>query len=135
MKKNDKIREKMDNTIKVFFITILFMLFGTILFACATSLLNNQNSENNYYAELLQVTNIDYSTNEITFKNSSGFVYNYTKYIDDIYVGDYYNALMMESGKENDVRDDIVVNIRYERPDLFVDNKNWIWYSIYKGGQ
>ena len=35
MKKNDKIREKMDNTIKVFFITILFMLFGTILFACA----------------------------------------------------------------------------------------------------
>ena len=119
MEKNDKIREKMDNTIKVFFITILFMLFGTIL-----SLLNNQNSENNYYAELLQVTNIDYSTNEITFKNSSGFVYNYTKYIDDIYVGDYYNALMMESGKENDVRDDIVVNIRYERPDLFVDNKN-----------
>ena len=124
MEKNDKIREKMDNTIKVFFITILFMLFGTILFACVTSLLNNQNSENNYYAELLQVTNIDYSTNEITFKNSSGFVYNYTKYIDDIYVGDYYNALMMKSGKENDVRDDIVVNIRYERPDLFVDNKN-----------
>ena len=124
MKKNDKIREKMDNTIKVFFITILFMLFGTILFACTTSLLNNQNSENNYYAELLQVTNIDYSTNEITFKNSNGFVYNYTKYIDDIYVGDYYNALMMKSGKENDVRDDIVVNIRYERPDLFVDNQN-----------
>ena len=89
----------------------------------------NEHSETHYYAELLQVTNIDYSTNEITFKNSNGFVYSYTKYIDDIYIDDYYNALMMESGKENDVRDDIIVNIRYERPDLFVDNQNW-WLNF-----
>ena len=113
----------------VLYITILFIF---LLLAIKDK---NEHSETHYYAELLQVTNIDYSTNEITFKNSNGFVYSYTKYIDDICVGDYYNALMMESGKENDVRDDIVVNIRYERPDLFVDNQNWIWYSIYKGGQ
>lgn len=102
----------------VLYITILFIF---LLLAIKDK---NEHSETHYYAELLQVTNIDYSTNEITFKNSNGFVYNYTKYIDDICVGDYYNALMMESGKENDVRDDIIVNIRYERPDLFVDNQN-----------
>lgn len=102
----------------VLYITILFI---SLLLAIKDK---NEHSENNYYAELLQVADIDYSTNEITFKNSNGFVYNYTKYIDDIYIGDYYNALMMESGKENDVRDDIIVNIRYERPDLFVDNQN-----------
>ena len=107
------------------FVCVLWILsliiLGDSLFS---KIFKNETDNQKYYAELLQVANIDYSTNEITFKNSSGFVYNYTKYIDDIYVGDYYNALMMESGKENDVRDDIVVNIRYERPDLFVDNQN-----------
>ena len=102
----------------VLYITILFI---SLLLAIKDK---NEHSKNHYYAELLQVADIDYSTNEITFKNSNGFVYTYTEYIDDIYIGDYYNALMMESGKENDVRDDIVVNIRYERPDLFVDNQN-----------
>ena len=118
------------------FVCVLWILSVIILGdSLFSKIFKNETDNQKYYAELLQVTNIDYSTNEITFKNSSGFVYNYTKYIDDIYIGDYYNALMMESGKENDVRDDIVVNIRYERPDLFVDNQNWIWYNIYKGGQ
>ena len=107
------------------FVCVLWILSVIILGDSLFSKISKNETDNQkYYADLLQVTNIDYSTNEITFKNSNGFVYNYTKYIDDIYVGDYYNALMMESGKENDVRDDIVVNIRYERPDLFVDNKN-----------
>lgn len=100
-------------------------LYITILLIVLLLAVKDKNElKTDYYAELLQVTSIDYSTNKITLKNSNGFVYTYTEYIDDIYVGDLYNALMMESGKENDVRDDIVVNIRYERPDLFVDNQN-----------
>lgn len=105
----------------VFCALYMVILFIVLLLGISS---NKQNSKRNYYADLLQVTDIDYSTNKITLKNSNGFVYTYTKYIDDICIGDLYNALMMESGKENDVRDDVVVNIRYERPDLFVDNQN-----------
>ena len=107
----------------VYVLALVWILSVIILgYSLFSKISKNETDNQKYYADLLQVTNIDYSTNEITFKNSNGFVYNYTKYIDDIYIGDYYNALMMESGKENDVRDDIIVNIRYERPDLFVDN-------------
>lgn len=107
MEKNHKIK----NNIIIFF--IIFISFIVILLS------NNKNSEYDYYAELLKVTEINYKTNEVTFKNSNGFIYIYNKIDPDIFIGNYYNALMKKSGKENDVRDDIIVNIRYERPDLF----------------
>ena len=120
--------EKRIKKIMTCFVCVLWILSVIILgYNLFSKIFKNETDNQKYYAELLQVTNIDYSTNEITFKNSNGFIYiyDYNNEIDsDVCIDDYYNALMMESGKENDVRDDIVVNIRYERPDLFVDNQN-----------
>lgn len=110
-------------------ILVLVWLLSVIIlgYSLFSKIFKNETDNQKYYADLLQVIYIDNIDNEITFKNSNGFIYiyDYNNEIDsDVCIDDYYNALMMESGKENDVRDDIIVNIRYERPDLFVDNQN-----------
>ena len=105
-------------------ILVLVWLLSVIILGHSlfSKIFKNETDNQKYYADLLQVIDIDNIDNEITFKNSNGFIYiyDYNNEIDsDVCIDDYYNALMMESGKENDVRDDIIVNIRYERPDLF----------------
>lgn len=81
--------------------------------------LNATTNKNEYYSDLLQITDIDYENNIITFKNSNGFVYIYQHELVDECVGDFYNALILKTGIENNVRDDTIIEIYYERPDLF----------------
>lgn len=94
----------------------------TTFYACILISITKANATTNknaYYSDLLQIADIDYENNIITFRNSNGFVYIYQHELVDECVGDFYNALMLRTGIENDVRDDMVIEIYYERPDLF----------------
>ena len=75
---------------------------------------------NKTYSDLMVVTEIDYESGLVTLENSNGIQYSYYDNMeDDITVGEYYDVTMFDAGKENYIYDDEVVNIRYERVDMF----------------
>ena len=66
------------------------------------------------------VTEIDYEFWLVTLENSNGFQFQYFDDMDDdITVGKYYNVTMLDSGKQEYIYDDKIINIRYERVDMF----------------
>ncbi|MBO7695420.1 MAG: hypothetical protein J6T10_22575 [Methanobrevibacter sp.] len=67
---------------------------------------------NNCYSRLMYVNNIEIVNGNkiITFTDCNNNVYTYNPHDNDIYIGDYYNCIIV-NGK--------IVKITYERMDLF----------------
>lgn len=105
-------------------VLVLVWILSVIIlgYSLFSKIFKNETDNQKYYADLLQVIYIDDIDNVITFKNSNGFIYIYQEEIEDIDVGDFYSCLMMESGIKNNVRDDVIIDIWYERPDMFENN-------------
>lgn len=84
--------------------------------------------QENTYPVLLQVTAVqglghdDASDAEegylVCLKNCHGFVYRVRMDDGDFAIGDYYSCIMSDNGTAC-IYDDIVVDYKYERPDLF----------------
>lgn len=75
---------------------------------------------NKTYSDLMIVTEIDRESGLVTLENSSGVQYSYYDDMeDDIDVNDYLDVTMFDTGKQNYIYDDEIVNVRYERIDLF----------------
>lgn len=80
------------------------------------------------YAALLQVTAVqglghdDASDMEegylVCLKNCNGFVYHVHMEDGDFELGDYFSCIMGDNGTP-EIMDDIVIDYKYERPDLF----------------
>lgn len=75
---------------------------------------------NKTYSDLMIVTEIDHESGLVTLENSNGLQYSYYDNMeDDITIGEYYNVTMLDTGKQNYIYDDEIVNVRYERIDMF----------------
>lgn len=87
----------------------LIMFF--ILTACGSG-------QSETYPRLMQVVDVNEETREVKLITSSGFTYKVVWDDLDVTVGEYYNCIMDDNGTRQIV-DDTIVDIRYERPDLF----------------
>lgn len=94
---------------------ILIML--TLTFCCIITEVVLDDDTNNYYSELFIVDSIDKEQDVVVFKNVNGYLFTYDG-IGDICENEYYTATMNNNGTA-DIKDDIIVNIRYTRLDLF----------------
>lgn len=88
-------------------------------------LLETPKRENKQYSRLLQV--IDYEKEElidgtmeydICFRDCNSILFHYVTDDPDFCIGDYFTAIINDNGTDN-VWDDNIISIRYERPDLF----------------
>ena len=83
--------------------------------AMALSTLTSASAE--FYSNLFQIVETDREQDVVTVVDSNGFEYQFTE-VEDLEVGDFLTAVMDDNGTE-EVFDDIIVSVRYERPDLF----------------
>lgn len=88
-------------------------------------LLETPKRENKQYSRLLQI--IDYEKEQlvdntiqydICFKDCNNILFHYLTDDADFMIGDYFTAIIDDMGTDN-VWDDCIISIRYERPDLF----------------
>ena len=76
-------------------------------------------NENEIYSEILQVKNVDYETGEIIFHDYLGNKYLFVlKGFYDIFETEFYTCTMYKN-KTEEIYDDIILNIKYERLDLW----------------
>lgn len=75
--------------------------------------------ENEIYSEILQVKNVNYETGEIIFQDYLGNIHLFVlEGFDDIYTTEFYTCTMYKN-KTEEIYDDIILNINYERLDLW----------------
>lgn len=88
-------------------------------------LLETPKRENKQYSRLLQIS--DYEKEElidgtmeydICFRDCNSILFHYVTDDPDFCIGDYFTAIINDMGTDN-VWDDRIISIRYERPDLF----------------
>lgn len=107
--------KKMLKNLLTVMLFVILICYSLIVF----NYMENQSQEinlQNCYPDLLQV--VDVSDGIVLFKNSNGFMYALETDMKDIFVGEFYNALLYNNNTKY-VMDDIILDIHYERPDLF----------------
>lgn len=101
----------------------LINLFCLIILAIVSTFngyIHGEQEVNKTYSDLMIVTEVDYESGLVTLENSNGFQFQYFDDMkDDITVGEYYNVTMLDSGKQKYIYDDKIINIRYERVNMF----------------
>lgn len=68
-----------------------------------------------FYSTLFRVVQIESNTATLVDCNGSSWLYDEPE---DMEVDDFYTAVMDDNGTD-EIFDDIIVSLRYERPDLF----------------
>lgn len=88
---------------------------------------NTIGNPSNTYAKVMVVDAVQYNPEdgaEIAFVDCNGLVYRCRSMDGDIYPGDVYTCTMDKNGTQDDVRDDIIIGIKYERIDLLIKQYN-----------
>lgn len=70
------------------------------------------------YSTLFKVVDIDRNEDVVTVIDCNKNTWRFDE-VDDWNVGDFLTAIMWDAETEGDIKDDRIVSIRYERPDLF----------------
>lgn len=70
------------------------------------------------YSKLFVVTETDSISDTVWLTDCNGNSWGWLG-IEDIEVGDYYSAVMNDNGT-TEIKDDFIVSLRYERPDLLL---------------
>lgn len=126
--------KKTTSNIMIFIVTLIGLTFlGTI--SCMKNVSHEtyakeENPMEHYYPDLLYIQDIDYKNNTIYFKNSNDikFIYVMDTEPDDIYVGEFYDAILYDNDTP-EVMDDTIVKIHYERVDKF-DYSEIYYYDL-----
>lgn len=112
---------------------IISILTGIMVSGVLACPLCHRPLQENTYPVLLQVTAVQGLGHDdasdihdgylVCLKNAHGFVYRVHMEDGDMELGDYYSCIMSDNGTPQ-IMDDIVIDYKYERPDLFGDIYN-----------
>ena len=111
--------------LKILLVSSIVLFIVLCIFCCKPV---KASTTDNYYPTLLQVVYVNYDPNTdtgyavLSLNNYiiDGYKYITTNpaYIWDMWVGDFYAAIMYSNGTQH-IMDDTIVSLHYVRPDLF----------------